>query len=667
MSGFTQEEERKFRALREDVDTLIEQGRAPSRTAIGHTDGAARVLVTGSSTGLARGKGVALGDDGLWTLLTSASGATGQTWGVVDKVFGTNRYSVIIGGPAWVPGLTITPGGIYTCSSGTWAEVVGSSTFALQANRIVAKGLSGDKLLVVNGAPFSGEQEHTAFFEQMLIDDAGATIGDVVSMSYVTGSGYRLAYAGDDADEDQRSCYGIIMLSLGGGLWLVLVGGSYSIDFAGGAAADNNPLSGFDGTGRAWVSQTTPGKLMGTKPASGYSVLAGRGGKSYTPLEVLTGEGNYTTITFACAGAGNAEIHPYPIPLAGGGTGTDLASIPDKYTLVADTVSGVKKIIGQANAGAIAFYTQSSLATPTWTGLDTDNSIEVTGGTLYARIGTKRSAATVPTSKQFLRYNGTLWEPYGPLLPSINTLLTHDGTDLSVIAAPVDNQLLAGVGGSVAWLTAPASADTILGRRGAVLTWAKVRAAEMDSQQTTGKWILATGSGGAPSWLTGEDARNNIDLDNVKCFRGTFGDTVIYGKADPLTSGAGVRLLLADAVTEPSASTGFVLAQRNALCSHWYFGSQVIIERPSYALFSALAVFDGGLKCQNGTAITFTSGASGSTSETYISRYTIYSNLIYAASVYPADGYTGTCTVRNSTNTGTSTFTFQNGILRSFS
>lgn len=211
---------------------------------------------------------------------------------------------------------------------------------------------------------------------------------------------------------------------------------------------------------------------------------------------------------------------------------------------------------------------------------------------------------------------------------------------------------------------AAAANSTVLLRRSDALTWAKVRAAEMDSQQTTGKYIIGTDSSGNCQWLTGEDARDNFDLANLKCFRGASqGDTVVYGKADPASAGTGTRLLLSGDTSEPSTATGTVLAQRTYVCSHWYFGSQVVLERPNYALFTAMVAFDAGLRVADGQAIAFRYGTSGSTSDTYIEKDKIYTNKVYAASMYPADGYTGTVSVRNAAGTGSLDLTFQNGIL----
>lgn len=487
MSSLSEADNRLTESLQREVEQLA--ARNPrSMTDTASAPPRSVVFVEQAAHGFTKGMGVTCWD-GVWYPFSSGGNAL---WGIVSKTVGADRFAVVIAGEAVVPGLSAPAGSLFACTAGVWSAYSPGSYPARPPAFMIAYGAGGSSLVVANGASFQGLTAHTGFYEQASAP-AGSVPGDILALPVDSGGPVQLTFAGTGSTERQRHVVGVLMYDLGSSVWLVLVGGSGTAEYAGGSSLSDSPAAGdIDAVGRCWISTTTAGKLTGIKPVGPlHAVFVGVGGKSYTPPSgIPETPGDYTTISMCLSGMGAAEAHPYPIPIEGGGTGTDLNDITENSILAVKTVSGSKKVFGYLNAGNLGFLSQNSSGVPVWINPDngTNSSMEVSGTTLYARVCGKRSNAVAPTDKQFLRYNGTTWEAYGPLLALKGHLLSHDGTDFQDVDASTPYSVL-GVASSPAAVPAAIEAandQSVLVRKGTVQFLAAAAAGSMLQRGSSG-------------------------------------------------------------------------------------------------------------------------------------------------------------------------------------
>lgn len=237
--SLTQTEERMLQQLRDDVDRLIANGRAPSREASGKNDGATRIQASKNAHGFTRGKGVYLDDaDNVWKQINGTSFVyEDYVWGIVSFVKGANRFTVIVNGEVRIPGATLTPGAPYGFNS--------TGDLDIAASRPVVKATLADRVLVgasVGGAEgaISVDVNHTAH---------GFTVGTFLYRDDTTGLHART----DNTDPlkcDVRGWVSTVIdadnftLTMEG--WKVGVGGSTATLYltTGGAVTSSVPISG---------------------------------------------------------------------------------------------------------------------------------------------------------------------------------------------------------------------------------------------------------------------------------------------------------------------------------------------------------------------------------------------------------------------------------------
>ena len=477
MSSISQAHERLLSGLEADVERLTQNERGVSREHAGKDDGAVRLFVTQNAHGFARRKVVSMSAGGTWDL---ASSQAGKLWGVVERVAGPNRFTVIIAGRARVDA-TLTPGGLYTFTAGVPSLVTTAYQGQFNAGNDypAAYAVDVNHILVSSSLVKDGPLSSAAHYESVYVADT-LTIGSVIAR---VGSTYVGALA-NPADLERATPLGVLVLpiseaSLGMMWWLMLSHGHAYADIEG-HFADL-------GSGERYLSDTVPGGRTLVKPT--LSVYVGSFSKWNDP------ESSWASFSLYFPGTGCAEPVPYPIPASGGGTGGDISLMNENSLLVIRTISGNKQIAGYLNAAPLAFLTQGLSATPVWTTPDTDNSLELTSSVLYARVSGKRTSVTVPTNKyQFLKYDpdSSTWLAFQwyNSTPTTGRMLQVDTAATSGFTEVVSETACSVLGrsansaGIVAAIAAGAD-NQILGRRSGVLTWATIATAEIANAAVT--------------------------------------------------------------------------------------------------------------------------------------------------------------------------------------
>jgi hypothetical protein len=446
MSGVSQSEDRMLSRSEREIEQLSTPDHGASTYPVTKGDGAVRVLVSQDAHGFERGDPVYC-VAGVWALLDGSYGVpalqhASLLWGIVDRVSGVNRLSVIVSGEARIPGATLTPGNWYSFdSAGAPVELFTTSypPPGASSHYFAVKATRPDRVLVVNDSRIDGLASHTGTFTT--VSHASIGIGHYVVYRGCPSGEVPLALA-DEANPWKWTHVGIALFEVGSaGTWLVLIDGENTwYDYDNG---DTRPAwmttPPYNVGQRVYLSDTNPGQYAATEPA--FKVHAGRSSASYTPASPPNPEAT----TFSASAVSQGV--PYPIPASGGGTGMDVSALTEHSVLFVDTYGSpaTRKVAGIVSAtSSPAFLTQSSGGFPTFTAIDdvANGSLEVIAGVVYAKACGKLFDTVAPTNKQFLRYNGTKWAPVGPLLTALGQTLGHDGTDLVTVDCSTGNSVI---------------------------------------------------------------------------------------------------------------------------------------------------------------------------------------------------------------------------------
>lgn len=449
-----------------DLERQIRQ--IPSRQAK-LAPAALTLQVIQAAHGFTVGKAVSI-DSGSWALFSDlgsvAYSSARPLWGIVSAVTSPDAFCLTIGGEGITTSTSLGAGYYYTFQNGDPVLIEGSyPPFDGKGSGIAVMAMSATSVIVANDGRYDGLQSHDGTYAVVAHPDIVA--GHYVVYAGVPSGESPLAIADED-NPWKWTNVGIALFEVGtAGVWLVLVAGTHSWSIFG--SGDVRPAwlltTPYNAGQRIYLSTTNPGQYATSAPA--FKVYAGISSASYLS----------DTTTFSAVAVGQGV--PYPIPASGGGTGTDVSLIAEHSLLFLDTYGtpSSRKIAGLLSATAThSVIAQKNGEPPTHLLLDlaADGSFELETGTLYTRVCGKRSGTTAPVDKMFLRYNGTTWEGYGPLLDSVGQLLSHDGTDLVTIDASTPQSVL-GVAGATAAAPEPIQATDdgfIFGRLAGALTFA---------------------------------------------------------------------------------------------------------------------------------------------------------------------------------------------------
>ncbi len=467
MTGLSEVENRFQEELARKTENL--QSKNPTGTPSVPTPGQVSIFVEQTAHGLTRGQAAYLPSSSSdWIPLENSGPGNWTTpgaivlWGIVDRAR-LNSFTIVVSGVAVIPGASLTPGAPYLFSAGV-PVILNDQTNRQVPQMLLAQAIDATHVFVQSCPAVQNPYTQDTVYRHIVLPNAlGAVVGDFVAVD--NSNSYILALA-DATHPEKANVLGCIVYDLGDSTgsaeqFLLAEEGDADID-QGTNLSSSWPTS--SGHPTRYLSTTTPGKTVDTAPS--YPVLVCYGKVTY---DAGTGR---STGTLRLAGPGRTDPLKIPIDLAHGGTGVDFTSpaIPANAVVVANgTATALTSVL---NASASAFLTQGSGGAATWTFLDT-GIFQISSSTLKLVDGSVLG--------QFLRWSGTAWTVYGPLMSTKGQLLSHDGTDLVTLDA---STALSVVGNptnaaAVPITVAAASADTVLGRRGTTLTWAKVARAEM--------------------------------------------------------------------------------------------------------------------------------------------------------------------------------------------
>lgn len=504
-----------------------------------------------------------------------------RMWGIVSAA-GSGWFRVVIQGSARVSG--VTAGSRYSFVAGVATEQTGFTSdpsFQTSAPSAVSHAdgyihVCNDSMPVLKtgvGATFS------------LVYDSTIGIGNYVVYAGVPGISSPLALA-DTATPWSFANVGIALFEFGAAdQWLVLTNGEASYTIEGGdfrpAWLTSSPWleTGGGDYARMYLSESAGGQYATSEPT--FKVYAGRISATYTAASPPSPA--YTTFTATAIGT-SMSMHwdsvtekPAAFPPSG------------SITLNTDTTD-------TANSNALTF--SGSIGAQTWT--------------MYEKRPRYNAkwlqdfpiSTTDPTQYQFLRFNGTDYIPYGPLLSAANQLLSHDGTDLAIIAAP-------------------GSADTLLGRRGTALTWAKVARAEMvDGTACTVIGRSANSTGALADIAASADSQILARISGALAFTNAanlawrMGNVTLYTSNDTHVVPSGKRFLTAVIIgaggggygTSSATSLGYIASSSGGSPT-----TQIYRSSESYGGGSGgmtIVVFDAA--ALSGASITVVVGSAGS-------------------------------------------------------
>lgn len=467
MTSLSEIDNRQQEELSRKVEELL--SRNPAGAGAVPRSGQVSIFVRQNAHGLTRGQAAYLPTGASsWVVLTNNGSGNwvtpGETvlWGIVDRVR-ANSFTITVSGLAVIPGASLTPGAHYFFSAGAPVALT-AITNRQVPQMLLAQAVDATHVFVQSAPAVQNQFTQDALYEHVTLANAlGAVVGDVLAID--NSNAYVLALS-DPAHPDKANVHGVLVYDLGSGggsneNFLMACEGWADIDQAGDMSS-RWPVS--SGHPARYLSSTTAGRTVDVAPA--LPVLVCYGNVTYN-----SGTGR-SSGNLRLAGPGRTDPIALPVSLANGGTGVDLTTVLANSVILMNAAAS--HLVGTLNIGSPAFLTQDSGGAAYWT-LPDSTIFQVTGspGSLKLKDGT--------TLGQFLRWSGTAWQQYGPLMNAKGQLLSHDGTDLVTVTA---DTALSVVGNStnasaVPAAIAAASADTVLGRRGTALTWAKVARAEM--------------------------------------------------------------------------------------------------------------------------------------------------------------------------------------------
>jgi len=467
MSGLSEVENRAQEELARRVETLLSKN--PTGVPSVPTPGQLSIFVRQNAHGLTRGKAAYLPtNSSSWVLLTTDGTGNWVTpgeivlWGIVDRAR-TNSFTIVVSGEAVIPGAALTPGAHYFFEAGVPVALT-AITNRQVPQMLLAQAIDATHVFVQSCAAVQNQYTQDAIYEHVtLANSLGAVVGDFLAIN--NAGSYVLALS-DPANPDKANIHGCLVYDLGPSTgssenFLMACEGWADIDESGDITA-NWPVSNSHPA--RYLSSTTAGKTVDVAPA--LPVLACYGRVTYN-----AGTGR-SSGNLRLAGPGRTDPLALPIGLAQGGTGADFTSpaVPANAVIVMNAAA--THLASVLNSGGSAFLTQGSSGTASWTTPDA-TVFQITGGALKLKDGTVLG--------QFLRWSGTAWTIYGPLMSTLGQVLSHDGADLVTVDASTALSVLGNAtnAAAVPATIAAASADTLLGRRGTALTFAKVARAEM--------------------------------------------------------------------------------------------------------------------------------------------------------------------------------------------
>ena len=267
--------------------------------------------------------------------------------------------------------------------------------------------------------------------------------------------------------------------------------------FLGSEVNSSHPLY-LAGNGVKYLSDTVAGAWTTTEPNISVPIFTSSA-YTHTDYPVPSSPPSYYVAIYPLIGAGyGAGI----ASLAMGGTGLDFTTINTNAVVFKYNATSLG---GTLNAGALGVLTQVAAGQPIWNALDT-NTFKQVGANLYGQICGKGIDTTVPVGKKLLRYDGsTVWAAWD-LLSHIGRIPSFDtGTnDYVEIDGSISTSVIGNATGSAAIPTAiQATADNfVLGRRGGVLTFAKVARAELADGSACSVIGRSTNSSGVTADIT---------------------------------------------------------------------------------------------------------------------------------------------------------------------
>jgi hypothetical protein len=426
-----------------ELTAKVEALSARTPVRVGNSQPSALVIdVVQTGHGFTVGKAVTIAS-GAWALFTDygpAYGAARPLWGIVCGVTGPNSFRLTIGGEGITTTSSLGAGYYYTFNNGDPVQIVGDyPPFDGAGAGVAVMAMSQTSVVVSNDGRFDGLQSHGGTFAVVSSPDIDA--GHYVVYSGVPSGQSPLALA-DEANAWKWTNVGIALFEVGvAGTWLVLVAGTHAwYSYANGDARPAWMVTPAYNVGqRIYLSTTNPGQYATAEPS--FKVYAGISEAGYTPASPPNPE----TTSFYATAVGQGV--PYPIPASGGGTGTDVSGLNEHSVLFMDTYGSPssRKIAGLLSVTSeYAVIAQKGGNTPTHLTLDlvANGSFVELSGTLYAAAGGKRFSTTAPTDKQFMRYNGTTWQPYGPLLTAVGQMLSWGSSDLVTVDCSLSNSVV---------------------------------------------------------------------------------------------------------------------------------------------------------------------------------------------------------------------------------
>lgn len=527
--------------LRQRLLVLEQQVRQlPSRPAQ-LAPAALTLQVVQEAHGFTEGKAVSIAS-GAWALFTdygaSAYSAARPLWGIVSAVTGPDTFRLTIGGEGVTTSTSLVAGYYYSFQNGDPVQIVGDyPPFEGAGYGIAVMAMSNTSVIVANDGRFEGLQSHDGTYAVVSHEDIDA--GHYVVYAGVPSGESPLALA-DEVNAWKWTNVGIALFEVGSaGTWLILVAGTHSwYSYGNGDVRPAWMLASPYNLGqRIYLSDTNPGQYATTEPA--FKVYAGISAAGYQPASPPNPE----TTGFYATAVGQGV--PYPIPASGGGTGRDVSTLNEHSVLFMDTYGSPasRKIAGLLSATSdYAVIAQKNSEPPTHLLLDlaATGSFVVDAGVLYSRVCGKKSSTTAPVDKMFLRYNGTEWQGYGPLLDGLGKLLSHDGSDLQMIDASTPRSVLGVAGGSAA-VPAPivATADgQVLQRLSGTLQFAAFSGLPAVTAADEGKMLWVTAAG---AWQASRDVYLGDNPLTASSVQGSFG-VVVSNDGDYIkTSSAGLE------------------------------------------------------------------------------------------------------------------------------
>lgn len=255
---------------------------------------------------------------------------------------------------------------------------------------------------------------------------------------------------------------------LGISMWLVISAGSWAVK-----VNSSHPLY-LAGNGVKYLSDTVAGAWTAIEPNISVPIFTSSA-YTYTDYPVPSSPPSYYVSIYPLIGAGyGAGI----ASLAMGGTGLDFTTINTNAVVFKYNATSLG---GTLNAGALGVLTQVAAGQPIWNALDT-NTFKQVGANLYGNICGKDIDNTAPTDWQLLEFSASLgkWRAFS-IVDVKGKIPSFDGTSLVQVDASVTTSVLGNSTGIVEVPAAiQATADNfVLGRRGGVLTFAKVARAEL--------------------------------------------------------------------------------------------------------------------------------------------------------------------------------------------